>query len=79
MTRLASAADEAADAWVDAVGIASAKGDHRPAKDLLLHSRVIEPLAYEGGGVTVQIGISSTDVSVMFGEAPVTAAPAPRS
>jgi hypothetical protein len=39
---------EAVGAWIDAVPIASSKGDHRPAKDLLLHSRAIEPVQLQG-------------------------------
>jgi len=35
-------------AWVQAVPIASAKGDHRPAKDLLLHTRAIDPVQLQG-------------------------------
>jgi hypothetical protein len=39
---------EAVNAWVEAVPIASAKGDHRPAKDLLLHTRAIDPVQLQG-------------------------------
>lgn len=35
---------EAVSAWHDAIPIAAKKGDHRPAKDLLLHTRAIEPV-----------------------------------
>jgi hypothetical protein len=35
-------------AWVSAIPIAAAKGDHRPAKDLLLHSRAIDPVQLQG-------------------------------
>lgn len=35
---------EAVNAWKDAIPIAARKGDHRPAKDLLLHTRAIEPV-----------------------------------
>ena len=39
---------EAVSAWQAAIPIASSKGDHRPAKDLLLHSRAIEPVQLQG-------------------------------
>jgi hypothetical protein len=39
---------DAVSAWVSAVPIAAAKGDHRPAKDLLLHSRAIDPVQLQG-------------------------------
>ena len=35
----------AANSWASAVATAAGKGDHRPAKDLLLHTRTIEPVA----------------------------------
>jgi hypothetical protein len=39
---------EAVQAWTEAVPIAGAKGDHRPAKDLLLHTRAIDPVQLVG-------------------------------
>jgi hypothetical protein len=39
---------EAVSAWQAAIPIASSKGDHRPAKDLLLHSRAIDPVQLQG-------------------------------
>ncbi len=39
---------DAVSAWVQAVPIAAGKGDHRPAKDLLLHSRAIDPVQLQG-------------------------------
>ena len=48
---------EAVRAWRDAIPIAGKKGDHRPAKDLLLHTRAIQPVADAGhAGITVLIG-----------------------
>ncbi len=38
----------AADAWVRSVGVAAEKGDHKPAKDLLMHTGTIEPLDDDG-------------------------------
>lgn len=42
--RLAANTDKAADAWIKSLDIAADKGDHRPAKDLLLTERVVEPV-----------------------------------
>ena len=36
-------ADKAAKAWVRALDRAAQKGDHKPAKDLLMHAGVIDP------------------------------------
>jgi len=48
---------EAVRAWRDAIPIAGKKGDHRPAKDLLLHTKAIQPVADAGhAGITVLIG-----------------------
>src|SRR5262245_22580857 len=38
----------AADAWVKAIDNAADKGDHKPAKDLLMHTGTIEPLDADG-------------------------------
>jgi len=48
----------AANAWEAVVGTAAEKGDHRPTKDLLLHTRTIDPVAdlARGGGVTIVLG-----------------------
>lgn len=52
--------NEAVSAWRQALPIAGAKGDHRPAKDLLLHTRAIQPVADAGvAGITIQIGVLS--------------------
>ena len=65
VARLSGAVGDAADSWVDSVSIAARKGDHRPAKDLLLHTRVIEPVGDENGPrVVVQIGVQDSDVKV---------------
>jgi hypothetical protein len=39
---------QAVSAWQAAIPIASQKGDHRPAKDLLLHTRAIDPVQLQG-------------------------------
>lgn len=48
-----------AKAWTRAVQKAADKGDHRPAKDLLMHTGVIEPLRDEGAhGPLVLVGLN---------------------
>jgi len=46
--RLKAGIIPAADAWTKAVSVAGEKGDHKPAKDLLMHTQVIEPLDDDG-------------------------------
>ncbi len=58
---LAAKAFGAVDAWQTALHAAARRGDHRPAKDLLLHSGVIEPLADTSG----QRG---TNIAIVIGE-----------
>lgn len=60
----------AARAWTRAMDVAAAKGDHRPAKDLLLHTDVIRPL---GDG---RIGTSQLIVCVGMPHAPACTVPA---
>lgn len=48
-------------AWVAAVPLAAAKGDHRPAKDLLLHTRAIDPVQLQG----------QTQIAIIFAGAEV--------
>jgi hypothetical protein len=45
----------AANAWAAAVGTAAGKGDHRPARDLLVHTRTIQPVADLARGSEVKI------------------------
>ena len=47
----------AADAWCDAIGTAAQRGDHKPARELLLHTGVIAPIT----------GVDSTGITVMVG------------
>jgi hypothetical protein len=62
---LAASVDSAADAWRDTVAIAAKKGDHRPAKDLLLYEGVINPPNGGAGQVVVYIGnIGPADVQI---------------
>jgi hypothetical protein len=54
---LQSAMIEAAQSWRRALPVAAEKGDHRPARDLLLHTGAIEPIAkHEESAVTVLVG-----------------------
>lgn len=49
---------DAVKAWAIAIPVASRKGDHRPAKDLLLHTKAIAPVVSQvNTGVTVTIGV----------------------
>ncbi len=48
----------AAKAWPRAIDTAAEKGNHKPAKDLLLHTGVIEPLGESGAqGAVVLVGV----------------------
>jgi len=51
----------AARAWGIAIDAAADKGDHRPAKDLLLHTGAIEPVGDEGGTTRVAIFVGSPE------------------
>jgi hypothetical protein len=64
--KLAGGITKAADSWVSAVGIAGAKGDDRPAKDLLLHTDTIRPVAEGNGGpkIIAQIGVKDSDITL---------------
>jgi hypothetical protein len=56
----------AADAWVKAVDVAADKGDHKPAKELLLHTGTIDPLDADGRAqgplVLVYVGNGKTPI-----------------
>jgi hypothetical protein len=60
---------DAVAAWLKAVPIAALKGDHRPAKDLLLHARHIEPVQLQG----------QTSIAIIFAGAPVVPGLSPSS
>jgi hypothetical protein len=68
--RLKSAVGPAADAWVRAIDHAADKGDHKPAKDLLMHTGTIEPLDDEGRarGPMVLIAIKVDGREAMKGD-----------
>ena len=57
MRRLKAHVLPAADAWCDAVDTAAQRGDHKPARELLLHTGVIAPIT----------GVDSTAITVMVG------------
>jgi len=68
---------QAARAWGVAIDAAADKGDHRPAKDLLLHTGAIEPVGDEGGATRVAIFVGSPERPLdgqppMIIDAPVT-------
>jgi hypothetical protein len=57
MRRLKGHVLPAADAWCDAVDTAAQRGDHKPARELLLHTGVIAPVSgIDATGITVMIG-----------------------
>ncbi len=50
---------KAAKAWPRAIEKAADKGDHKPAKDLLMHTGVIEPLGEDGArGALLLVGVN---------------------
>ena len=69
--RLRASVVLAAEQWREAIPIAAKKGDHRPSRDLLLHTGVIDPVSAQhdsgvtvivGGGGQVNIGIAMKSV-----------------
>lgn len=60
---LSSHRTAAARAWAASLERAAQKGDHRPAKDLLLHSGVIEPVSHEGNGPSVIVNIGTMNLN----------------
>jgi BMFP domain-containing protein YqiC len=54
---LASGVSKAAAAWLRSLDVAADRGDHKPSKELLLHTHVIDPVSDEGRGPQVQIVI----------------------
>jgi hypothetical protein len=49
------------DDWMKASEKAAEKGDHRPAKDALLHAKAIEPVNDNQGGTRIAIVIGTPD------------------
>ena len=55
----------AANAWVDSLDVAARKGNYRGARDLLLHTKVIEPVTKDdSSGITIHVGGNAADVKV---------------
>jgi hypothetical protein len=53
---LQGAREKAARAWVNtAIDAAAERGDHKPSRDLLLHTKVLDPLAQMGHGAVVVV------------------------
>ena len=64
---LRGTAERAARSWGTAIGVAADKGDHRPAKDLLLHTGVIDPIpdgAVSGTRIAIIIGTPEHPIRV---------------
>jgi hypothetical protein len=63
--RLKAKVPAAADAWCDSIDVAASRGDHKPARDLLLHTKVIEPVQKtDGEGIIINIGAGSGEVKI---------------
>ena len=59
---LRASAETAARAWsTTAISQAAEKGDHRPARDLLLHTGVIQPIEKGGPMIGVQVIVGSAE------------------
>jgi len=71
LARLKAYVLPATNAWCDSIDAAAQKGDHRPARDLLLHTKVIEPVQNgTDSGFTVRIGVAACDVNVGIAASP---------
>ena len=53
--------EKAARAWTAAIDVAAESGNHKPAKDLLLHNGVIQPIHGNQLAVGVQVIVGSAD------------------
>ena len=64
-------AEQAAQDWVSASAVARQRGDHRPARDLLLHSGAIEPIkdGRQRGGPQIAIVIGTPEVPIRIAPA----------
>lgn len=63
--RLHAASELAADKWIQSFGPAAAKGDHRPMKDLLIASKVVDVDKGTTSPVVIQIGIQAGSVAIV--------------
>jgi hypothetical protein len=64
--RMVAKADDAVGYWERSMGNAAERGDHKPAKDWLMHSGVVDPVESTESGpkVIVQIGVNADEVKV---------------
>lgn len=69
--RMIRKADSAMQSWEDSLAPAAERGNHKPARDLMLHAGVIDPIESTESGpkVIVQIGVSAHEVKVGIGAA----------
>lgn len=58
---LESNVEKAAQAWGRAIPIAAKKGDHRPARELLIATGDVTPLDSTGSGVTVVVNMPGAE------------------
>lgn len=69
---------EVADDWLDASREAAKRGDHRPAKDWLLHAQEIEPIADKPQlGIQINVGNGTAPVQDVTSLPVITAQPQP--
>jgi len=82
-----SGARRAGKAWLRAIDVAAEKGNHKPAKDLLLHTDIIQPVndVPSGSQFTMCIGMpghpampAPTDAQLLAAAAEAQSLPAPR-
>ncbi len=64
--RMIRKADSAMQSWEDSLAPAAERGNHKPARDLMLHAGIIDPIESTESGpkVVVQIGASAADVRI---------------
>lgn len=53
--------EKAASSWVSSIPIAAKKGDHRPARELLIATGDVSPLDSAGSGVTVVVNMPGSE------------------
>jgi len=67
---MAAYAEPALRAWLQAQGVAAVRGDHRPARDWLMHAGVIDPLPDAGKGSGPAVVIINAPMPGMPGYVP---------
>ena len=73
---LRRSATRVANDWIEASAVAKTRGDHRPARDLLLHARAIDPVETGSDGgtrVAVIIGMPGRPIVMSPDLAPIDA------